>query len=122
MSQIHTNSESLTLYKLADLVTAQMFSGPAERHHLRKVLLYYQVKSTFLAELNLDYTTFLVFICSFLFVCVFCSRTQTPSFHYFAHLTLEHLSPSNENMSQGYKQPCNVKRDFTQEIKSSASI
>ena len=75
LSQIHT----LTLYKLTALVTVRLFSGPTEGHHLRKVLLHYHVECTFLAELNLDYTAFLVFICSFLFVCVSCSRTQTPS-------------------------------------------
>ena len=56
LSQIHTNIRSLTLYKLTALVTAQLFSGPTEGHHLRKVRLQIdQVKSTFLAESRLDF-------------------------------------------------------------------
>ena len=47
-------------------------------------LLHYQlVKSTFLAELNLDYTAFLVFICSFLFVCLLYSYKNFYSLKFY---------------------------------------
>ena len=92
-------------------------SRPIEGHHLRKVILHNQVKSTFLAELNL------VFIASFrLFVShvvsVSCTHTQTPSVYSSAIIlpTLPSITqfPVMNICHEHKNSPATYQRDFTQ--------